>query len=75
MRAAHKAGIANEAPEDRIGHARHGSKNGGRRDAHAADLEKLWHARALRCDGCVGRVFPEFLHRLQFTLTTETRRH
>src|SRR6266853_941722 len=62
MRTTHKTGIANEAAEDRIRDARHGSENRGRRDANAADLESLRHARAFRGEGGVGRIFPEFLH-------------
>src|SRR5437870_662148 len=42
-----KAGIADEAAEDRVSHACHGRKNGGGRDAHAADLDTLRYRRGL----------------------------
>src|SRR3954449_7748107 len=62
MRAAHKAGITYKAAENRVRHAGHGSKNRCRSNTHIADLERVRHLRTLRSHGCVGRIFPEFLH-------------
>src|SRR5438552_10089580 len=42
-----KAGIADEAAENRVGHSGHRRKNGRRRDAHVADLDTLRYRRGL----------------------------
>ena len=62
LSAAHKAGIADKPAEDRVGHAGHRGQNGCGSNAHIADLKRVRHLRALRCDGGVCRIFPEFLH-------------
>src|SRR5262249_49592581 len=42
-------GIADEAAEDSIGHARHGREHGGRRNLELADLERRRHTPAVCC--------------------------
>src|SRR5438552_16102998 len=57
-----KAGVADEATEDGIGHSGHRRKNGRRRDAHAADLDGLRYRRGL--SGAAGnRSVPVLAHR------------
>src|SRR5437879_4812010 len=56
-----KAGIADEAAEDGVSHACHRRKNGGGRDAHAADLDTLRYRRAF--SGAAGnRSVPVLAH-------------
>src|SRR5690242_5523720 len=63
LRSAYKAGITDEPAEHRIGYARHRSKNRGRLNTQAADLQTLRYARAWRHrGGASGRIFPEFMH-------------
>src|SRR5271155_979629 len=60
------AKIANEAPKDGIGDARHGSKYGRRRDLDVADHYLIGHSGARTGEdarACIRRIVPVLLHR------------
>src|SRR5581483_10722634 len=59
------AEIANESPEDSVGHASHWSEDGGRRNCDLANLNRRWDRRAFGGRGARptrNRVVPELLH-------------
>src|SRR5262249_29334229 len=61
-RLGYKAGVADEAAENGVGHAGHRRENRGRGNAHAANLDSLRHLRALWHGDGGDRVLPEFMH-------------